>query len=195
MPLAEIKRYVQSRKKYLAETKERYWQVTDDDKQRMVNFANKITPSHWNVWSEDDSQVILKRGYLNILLFAKAADHQGRHEKGIRGSVNARGIEYLHGIGRSNITVYPHMGDWPGTIIHELAHLAVDRRLSLTKKTYNEPEYAYCTSRIFHIDDHGALFDRAIYLLRMRLLALHSYAYVLRYLLMNPMKIPNSIKW
>lgn len=191
MPLDEIKRYMRSQKKYRAEAKERHWKVMNEDKKRMTDFANKITPPHWNVWYESDSQVILKRGYLNILLIAEGSDHEVDHKKGVKGLTNTLGIEFLNGIARTKIIIYPYMGDWPGTIIHELAHIAVDRRLSLKKKPYNEPEFAFCNSRMFHIDDHGPMFDRALYLLRARLVTSYGYAYILRYVLMNPMKIPS----
>lgn len=188
MPLDEIKRCMRSQKKYRTETRERYGEITAEGKKRMADFANKITPPNWNVWCESDDQVIPRRGYLNISLIAEGTNCEAYHKKHIRGLANINGIEYLSGIASTQITIYPYMGDWPGTIIHELAHVAVDRRLSLKKKPYNEPEFAFCNSRIFHIDDHDPMFDRALELLRMRLLKLYNYAYVLRYTLMNPMK-------
>jgi|GEM_PF-5324022 len=46
--------------------------------------------------------------------------------------------------------------------MHELAHIAMDRRFSLIKKPYKKYGWDFCNARLFGIDDHGELFDRAL---------------------------------
>jgi len=47
------------------------------------------------------------------------------------------------GIANTEIAIYPHLGDWPGAITHELAHVAVIRRSSFTAKTYKYPVFGF----------------------------------------------------
>ncbi|MGO9137283.1 MAG: hypothetical protein ACLP9S_04780 [Syntrophales bacterium] len=181
--LDEIKR-MRSRKKYLAELKDRYAVIQEEDKEKMLRFANRITPPNWNVWCTPFSEFIPDRGILNIWMgvFPDSEDNLDR-----AGEAEILGVMYAGRIANTHIKIYPAKGDWPGTVVHELAHIAVDRRLSLINKPYKQ-EFGFATSRMFGEDIHGPRFDRALELLRLRMMDEYDYMYVLHYYWANPMK-------
>ena len=184
MALNEIKR-MRSRKKYFAELKDRYAVIQKEDKERMLRFANRITPPNWNVWCDSLSEPIVDRGILNIRLGAfPYPPDDGRN---LAGATERCGIIYMGGHTYSHIKIFPTQGDWPGTVVHELAHIAVYRRLSLINKPYKE-ELGFATCKMFNEDEHGQRFDRALEFLRLRMMDEYDYCYVLYYILANPMK-------
>jgi len=175
----EIKRLLRSRRKYFADCQSRYAVLTKEDKERIYKFACSVVPRTWNIWTFDFGEPTRVRGILNIGLeiFASNCDRMGEADR--------CGVTYIGGVARAFIRIYPNMGDWPWTVIHELAHVATERRLSLINKPYLKNDFGFSTSTMHGEDMHGPRFQRALDLFESRMLAQYNYQYVLEYALLH----------
>jgi len=175
----EIKRLLRSRKKYFTECQSRYAVITKEDEDRIYSFACSVVPRRWNIWTFAFGEPTRVRGILNIGLeiFASDCDRMGEADR--------CGVTYVGGVARTLIRIHPNKGDWPGTILHELAHIATDRRLSLINKPYLKNDFGFATSTMHGEDIHGPRFERALDLLINRMLNIYNYQYVYEYALLH----------
>ena len=146
--------------------------------EEMRQFMDRITPNNWNIFTLETGKYICDvAGTLNVLLILK--DYTPEDDlftvARVRGPMS---FVRLNGIMTAKIEVwiYPH-GDlhkeagtsWKGTIIHELAHVAVYRCVASKKK-------AHKTEGVISLLDveeepHGPTFQRALTVMLNRAIA------------------------
>jgi hypothetical protein len=144
-------------------------EYTDEIKKELCQFANKITPKNWYISTEHHANKD-DPGTLNIwLLF----NDQAHDEDTDRAGGPHDPMRFLNGVAFAEIRLYPlnqnHEGfvlSWKGTIIHELAHIAVDRYGAFKKKIYR-PGGAMI-ARMTEENMHGPTFQKALRLMLVR---------------------------
>jgi hypothetical protein len=144
-------------------------EYTDEIKKELCQFANMITPKNWNVSTEHHG-FKGESGTLNIwLLF-----HDKGHYEDVWMLAESHSlIRFLDGAAFADIWLYPlnqnHEGfvvSYKGTIIHELAHIAVDRYVAFKEKVYR-PGGAMI-ARMTEENMHGLTFQKALRLILVR---------------------------
>jgi hypothetical protein len=144
----------------------------------LIGFCNRITPVNWHVSSDPKKYVFLGPGTLNI--FFRILDHfvdgwiyafkagdmsfypvsRYKDRSDAKESLETYGE---HFVAESEIWLYPQGCKFFGddsfaAMVHELAHVAVDRWVAFRAKAYRPvAKYKKIKNRIHH----GALFCRA----------------------------------
>ena len=178
----EIKRLLRSRKKYFTECQSRYAVITKDDEERIYKFACSVVPRTWNMWTGSYGKPNTVRGILNIWLGV----FKSQENIDIMGEAERFGITYHYGIAHTHIIIYPDKGDWPWTVIQELAHIATYRRVSIINKPYKK-EFGNTNPEMHGEEMHGPRFHRALHFFESRMLDRYNYQYVLEYALLHRM--------
>lgn len=148
---------------------------SDDQKEAIRRFADRVTPRSWHIVLDPKDERI-QPGILNVHLSLQGpesevyTDFLGRkcypfkHKDGtiwyanrygdvfhrrevkpILGMIDGRmvfndlktlGVNRKGKVARIIVRLWPYLGDWKGTVIHELAHVAVYRHQACRTKDY-----------------------------------------------------------
>ena len=115
------------------------------EKIKIKDFAERITPPNWNI-SIDDATLKGGPGILNIRLFFI----NRHHEEPLKAGEAHGPMRFYKGAARTELWLYPHGREhneagwsWEGTIIHELAHIAVTRLIALKTKRHKQNTVQY----------------------------------------------------
>ena len=143
-------------------------------KKELCQFAKKITPKNWNISIEHHGYKG-KSGMLNIwLLFHDRAHCTDRGSVGESHSP----MRFIGGAAFAEIWLYPLNQDHSdygisskGTIIPELAHIAVDRYAAFKEKVYR-PD-GTMIARMIEEEPHGQNFQRAMRILLNRAISIY----------------------
>ena len=139
-------------------------------------FINSITPKNWIPTFDDkeltelfDSGFKKKPSDLHASLYINVFIVESKHEDDSQRLGECHGpMMFYDGFSSCELWIYPHKGhkedmvSWQGTIIHELAHIAVDRLVALKLK----PHKARClvnTSVDLDENPHGPTFQKALW--------------------------------
>lgn len=163
---------------------------TDAEQEEIIEFANKITPSNWHICSGSPKDWKYEPGILNIILdiddqdIEELYDLEDEEDDIFVGQVWGKmrfmhlknfGIDRKGKIAMAHIVVRAAWGDLLGTIVHELAHVAVDRYAAFKTKTYKTGGLGLGSYRDVEEDMHGPIFQKALWLIVKR--AVKKYGY------------------
>jgi hypothetical protein len=163
---------------------------SESDIDDMVRFANLITPPTWNVFAHPEGRII-RPTFLNIELSVLTIDEMDEDEgkKNASGFVrspmryeklsalaSARGwtpddykdwCDILKRFGDGTVAsvhldLCPYRGDWKGTMVHELAHIAETRRKAQKEKPFRHAIHGVAVGRTVESESqHDPIFLRA----------------------------------
>jgi hypothetical protein len=106
------------------------WQYTDEEKQSICEFARRITPPNWNIFSDSYGEIKNEHRTVNVC-FQFVEDcgtlWKKRDPSFIGTSGYANGCWMIEGVHGTNIILQSPWKAWKGLVIHELAHIAVYR--------------------------------------------------------------------
>lgn len=191
---------------------------SDDPKEAIRHFADRITPQSWHIVLDSKDEKI-HPGILNIHLSLQGPESEvytnfwGRkcypfedrggkiwysdklgnlyhrdQVKPILGMISGRmvfkdlkalGVNAKGKVARIIVRLWPYLGDWKGTLIHELAHVAVYRYQAYRTKDYHKKtlfknfwnvdvKSLLVEERLLREGHHGPRFKKAFFSLAQR---------------------------
>ncbi len=140
----------------------------ETEEEELIDFADRITPASWIFPKDYDYVHNTTPG--NFYIEIKFRSEPDR--KGVAGEVKAI-MTYCRGAASLQFHLYSHpngkdkkeSSDRKGTVIHELAHIAVARFALLQKKGRRNEEITVILPSVcleFNEDPHGATFQAAL---------------------------------
>jgi hypothetical protein len=141
-------------------------------------FMDGITPNNWNIYTNEKGRYIHEiAGTLNVFLVLKDDTAEDDHLRA-GGVLSSMSFVWVDGIVTAKIEVWICLHrdlhglagmSWKGTILHELAHVAVHRCVAFRKKAHKTE------GDINHHDieegSHGRSFQRALTVMLNRAIA------------------------
>lgn len=139
-------------------------------------FINSITPNNW-IPSLDDKELkeLFENGFrkrpsdLQSSLYIQVFIIDEKNDVDYQRLGECHGpMRFYDGFSSCALWVYPHEGyeqdmiSWQGTIIHELAHIAVNRLVSLKLKPYKTNRPLVNASVDLDENQHGPTFQKAV---------------------------------
>lgn len=134
---------------------------------KLISFAKKFIPHSWNICTSREDE-INKPGTLNIdMFFERSSYYEDKHRLGeIHGPMT-----FYQGVGRCTLFLWPHDDDTfaiESTLIHELAHVAVNRLLAWKLKQHKNGLVNAKTD--LDENPHGPTFQRVLEIMLSRML-------------------------
>ena len=141
-----------------------------------IEFIDRITPKNWIPCLDDNKLIdLFKNGfkkkssdlsaslYIRFFIINEKNDDDNKRPGECHGP-----MRFYNGFSSCEMWIYPHKGyekdeiTWQGTVIHELAHIAVDRLMAYRIKAHKGS--TSLVNSIVYLDEnpHGPTFQKAL---------------------------------
>ena len=134
----------------------------------MREFADRITPPSWNIRIPGSGAYVKVPGTLNILLIP--SDRPADDNPNTLGAVPSL-MTFCNNVAETDLWLYPHVNkdsNWQATLIHELAHVAVNRWASFKARAHRVD--GSVNFWLANEAPHGPLFQEALSLMLTRVM-------------------------